>query len=325
MPLTDDIRTFSGVQPNDRLTLHEVSPPAVHMLIKVPLVANAVAYKLSSSCGSAALGASGTAAISLSGCNGFADIAVVALDGTSAPIGCFFHAGVIATDLGTIDLTADTYGPFTSRNYSFFNVHDPGIEIDAFDTLATARGAVYQAYAPGVSSLGASLPVPVVAGAMDTVDVRIYPAAGLSERHVMVWGSYTTGAILDLDAQVPDYSSRPTYVLAPPSLTWSESGGTAQPDFSLAQLLGGRQGGTRQWNWSIAAPHTGTGIAFPTLPTDVFDFNLRPLDPKGVRMVDIVKVPGGWDAVRPDVFSAASPPEFATGATGTLSYSVMRP
>jgi hypothetical protein len=327
---TDVIRTFAGVQPNDRLTLKASTPPQTTIAVtaKLPLIVNGSQYVFSSTCGSAYVPSTGTGPVTLAGCNGFADIAVTAIDGTGNVLGYFYKANVVAIDQGTIDLTSSNYTAMLSRTYTLTNVADPAQPPYVIDTLATPRGEVYYtATAATGSPATATLSLPGFAGAVDTVQMRQEsPAAGYNERDVVAWGALTATFSADLGSQqLPDYSQMPAYAPTPPSLTWTESGGAVQPDFSLAAMNVFRSSTPRGWSWEIAAPHTAASIPFPKLPTDVFDFNVAATDTTLILALVTVKMPGGWDAARANVLSISSPTDLIAGTTGTLSYSAMKP
>jgi hypothetical protein len=79
---------------------------------------------------------------------------------------------------------------------------------------------------------------------------------------------------------------------------------------------------------TLASAHTDTpSIAFPTLPTDVFDFRVGPTDAPQLG-VKLLAMPGGWDAARRDVFRAFGVNGYThavmgpvRGGTGPISWS----
>lgn len=328
----DLVKTFGGVKPGDHLVLRSTTAPAsITVNLVAPVDSTTTAYYFSSSCGggglsigSGATTVTGTA--SLAGCNGTADALIVTADAAGVPVSYIAKPGLAVADQATLDFSASAYTATVQRDYTINNNPNSTSIIDIFDTMATARGAAYQAFfgASG-NPVTKSWKLPVIALAGDVVQLREFTPTSISTRNVVAWGPLSAFTVDFGGNLVPDLAAYPTYVAAQHAVTWTEVNGMATPDFVVSQVQATRTADNRSWTWAVAVPRAGTAVGFPTLPTDVYDYNIAMADSSQVAGLDLVKVPGGYDAVRAGVLATSAPTELVLGATGTLSFTSVAP
>jgi hypothetical protein len=330
--------TWAGVKPGDHLLLSPPSSPNadISATVTIPLdsanAATITQYVVQSTCSYAATagpptgsGATNTA-LNVSffdGCSA-ADMFVLALDSGNQVVSSFEIPAQPVTANEMIDYTAQTYTAAVARAYSLTNNPNPTDTISINDQYFTGRGIVYAGTATNLASEDpatgtAQMPAPP-AGALDVIEATQHDAS--TKRTVIEWG--TSGAYSqDWGTHLlPDFATAPSLDTGTHVMGWTTTGGTATPDYALVGLDLYRSSTNAQWQWGIAVP-TGTQAAFPNLPTDVVDVNVAADDSVFTADVRMVKVPGGYDAVRGNVFQTTTP--VPTGATGIAALSEYQP
>ena len=112
------------------------------------------------------------------------------------------------------------------------------------------------------------------------------------------------------------------YTVATHTVAWTEAATGVDPDLSVTELLIERTASAdsvNDWLWTMAAPRTGLTVTFPVLPTDIYDYNAGATDTTDLEGLDEYKVPGGYNAIRPYVFSNIDPTTLL-GTSGTASH-----
>lgn len=121
---------------------------------------------------------------------------------------------------------------------------------------------------------------------------------------------------------LPDFDT-PVVDSTAHTLGWTESATGVTPDFAIASFQAGRERVppmlNLQWEWNVVAPYGGASIPMPTLPTDIADFAVTASDFTDINGVALGKVPGGYDAVRANLFNVDGIESFATSATGSMT------
>jgi hypothetical protein len=229
---------------------------------------------------------------------------------------------VIANQM--IDYTPQTYAAAAARSYTLTNNTDTADTITVNDAYLTGRGKVFGGTYTGLSAENpaiATAPVPAMpAGALDVVQAS--QNAPNTNRTLIEWG--TTGAYTQDWGMhlLPDFATAPSLDTGTHVMGWTTTGGVATPDYSLVGLDIYRSATNARWQWGIVVPG-GAQAAFPNLPTDVVDLNVASTDTVFTGDVRIVKVPGGYDAARGNVFQTATP--VPTGATGIAAFNEYQP
>jgi hypothetical protein len=322
--------TWEGVKPGDNLILRDTNRPVINVNVIAPTVADKsiVGYLFYTSCsydpsgdGLQTTGTTATGSVTLYGCGGTADVLVTAYNSASDVVQYIYKQGVTASDGGTIDLSTEPYAPATNRSYTWTGTVAGTFNLDIRDIFASPSGPIWQTY-NGVTpdAANTSFPVPAFPGAKDVVIATQQAAAGVSQRRVIDWGTVTDTFTSDFGSKLlPELGQYPMPDIPGHGITWAETGGAVQPDFTLAAVFAQRQTPPRFWQWIVAAPHTAGQLKFPTLPTDLFDYNFATGDGVSAAALILVKVPGGYDAARGPIFATNGPEDLAVGASGTLS------
>jgi hypothetical protein len=252
------------------------------------------------------------------GCSA-ADVFVLALDSDGQVVSSFEIPAqpVIANQM--IDYTVQTYTAAVARTYSLTNNPDTADTISLNDQYFTGRGIVYGGTYTNLSSedpaTGTAQMPASPAGALDVIQAT--QSAPNTKRTLIEWG--TTGAYSQDWGMhtLPDFATAPTLDTGTHVMGWTTTGGTTTPDYALVGIDVYRSSTNTGWAWGIAVPG-GTQAAFPNLPPDVVDINVAAGDTVSTGDVRIVKVPGGYDAVRGNVFQTTTP--VPTGATGIATF-----
>ena len=317
----DEIATFAGVKPGDHLVLSAKSAATqINVTVQVPDDAAATSYTVYTPCSTPTAVtpplavASGT--VTLTNCGTSTDFLVVTSDQTGTPLNAFYAANQAVADNGTVDLTNQTYAGVLPRTYTMNNV--PALRSTVIDDFVVdPHGIIWNGNTSTPSDTtnpSATLAVPTFTNANDIVVT--YTSQGSSEHVLVDWGPYSQTFTTDVGARVlPFYTASPTFDTTTHMATITEDTTGQTPDLSVIAVNGFRQTDQRSWDWTIAAPHA-TSIGFPTLPTDVYDFNFAATDQTFVSRWTNAKVPGGYDAVRAQILNALQPTDFAVSGTG---------
>jgi hypothetical protein len=143
----------------------------------------------------------------------------------------------------------------------------------------------------------------VETGLMQSVEVTAEIPVTTARFHQRVdsIGPSSASFTLDLDALLlPNILDPPNYDLVAHKIDWTPTGGAQTPDAMFATISVAN--GTRTWQWQIAAPYTPGELSLPTLPVVVDDYNPQVGDNFGL-VLDEIKIPGGYAAIRPTAFS----------------------
>jgi hypothetical protein len=122
-------------------------------------------------------------------------------------------------------------------------------------------------------------------------------ASGTHE--VIDWGAVSTPYALDLSGVlVRAVADPPSFDFASGAVVWTESADGAVPDSMVTLIEATRSAQSRTWHWFVVAPYTPDKLALPRLPTDVADWTLVAGDIASIDHVSLLKLTGGYDALR---------------------------
>jgi len=329
----DDLRTFMGVKPGDHLVLAQTdSPPSITVPLTVPVVAQADTYEIRTTCGSGSilinnqnqLIANPTGDISLAGCNGMADILVLA----SGPVVeqprftvALYRANVAVADNVAVDLTTDVYHNLADVTFDYTNVASSTTSIFVSHRLATPRGAIFDtSNSTAITGTTASITLsePTIEGAVGTIVSSVLQSGS---HQIFQRRAVTATNTFDLAGLLPNFLGGDFYNAATKRLSWQEATVGVRPDLTLAEItVVQTQTTTRGWKWRVASPYVSGGeLTFPTLPIDVANWAPNPDDQVDVTMLTHAKVPGGYDAIRAHIHDDTADPSSVIGApTDTL-------
>lgn len=329
----DSLFTFEGVKPGDHLQLTQPPvPTTIQVTVGAPDVTGGVSYTAYSTCNKngqqltappppptrrpAVIAAPESAAMTLTSCGATADFLIVAYDDAGQASNMIYAPNIAVSDGGTVDLTASTYTAGMTRTYTFNNV--PALRsLSVEDDLVSPMGRIYPALNETPSDTinpTITMTEPVFTGAGSLMQTLYNGAGGIDQQMLLDWGPWASTFTTDVGARaLYDYNAPPTFdpTTHAASIGEDTSAGNA-PDFTATFLSAFR--GSRSWTWSVIAPHAAS-VTLPTLPTDVFDFNIGSGDSPAVSAWVTGKVPGGYDAIRAVLFSTTGPQDIALGST----------
>jgi hypothetical protein len=340
--------TFAGVKLLDELHV-DVSPlgfvpPPVTFNLSVPDEQLGNTYTLYSSCGTQAIGV-GTApvragavaavaavalttSVTLTGCDGMADMLVVSTDAGGKLVGWQYQPNVAVADAANIAFTG-AYLPPVDTTFTYTQISPTSTGLGVVRELRTARGSVYrsaQATAPSGGVMATvTIPMPAPVGVQAITTSTDQPSTGNGRQTIVEWGAADQSYLLDYaGAALRDYATRPALDTATQAITWTEAAGAA-PDFVLGTYRADRADVVpHETIRRIVAPYATdpSGLAtlqYPTLPTTLYDFNARTGDLISLERLVTMKVPGGYDAARAGAFDSDIPTAIV-GATGRIVY-----
>jgi hypothetical protein len=338
-----EVHIYAGVKPGDHLNLTDPGFDSQTVTITGPIdtTAGVTNYEMSSPCGRMRVANPGSAGgppvwnASLDRPCPTTDFLLTSLDDANQIVHWAYVPNVTVGE--TIDLSeaALTNSP-TTKTYSLDNAEAWGSQAYVRQVLASSHGAVEEflniAFDPNINLLLAtSIGLPSFPNAIDIVDVSAAPNVD-AEHHLLDWGAFATSYTVDVAARALPEVSEPIVDPALHQLTWTQAIGGASPDFVTARASVSRsEPSFRTWQVWLAAP-AGTAIGLPTLPTDVADLNINEADDVFVSNLNLGKVPGGYDAVRANIFDLAfavsdgrSPTTFITSASGSATLELWAP
>lgn len=321
------VYTFAGVEPGDELRLDdgESTPTSVTVNLMIPTAANASGYQLYSSCARFPQNVPATGGpMTLDAC-GTGDLLVDALDASGNTTATLLATNVTIADQATIDLTGEAFVPAADRSFRYTGFEPGPTEVFTTPYAASARGLLHEAFANigfegGMG--GRPLKVPAANALLATVVQSRFSEVQFGQHTVIDWSpSAATEWVLDgTNLLLPVISDLTSFDIATSTMAWAEAAGGQAPDASIVRIDFGR-GGATFWDWHAVAPHAGTSLKLPTLPGDAAVWNPIADDAVFPDTLMTVKVPGGYDAVRPIAFSTRqSDLAFVTGATGRVVY-----
>jgi hypothetical protein len=271
-----------------------------------------------------------TNTVTLSGCNGTADLLVLSQDGDHVTTGWQYKSDVAVADGMAISLTAD-YQPPVDTTFDYTKVPDTISGLMVSRELHTAHGSLYLGDSVFTDLNGteatATIAMPAPPGVSMLTTSTDQPTSGNGQQTFLAWGPATASYALPYgDVALEGYATRPRLDAASHAITW-----TANPGVAADLVLGGYNSSRsddqevfHSWNWRIVAPYSAAqaALSFPVLPTTVFDFNPKDTDSPSVQRLTTAKVPGGYDAVRSVVFDTDIGVTI-TGASGQTIYEDM--
>jgi hypothetical protein len=342
------LSTFAGVQPGDHLFVDvpiEVEGPAsVSFTINTPNEEQSREYNLHTTCGSAFIGrgdppdginrrarrarrvaGEGTTVsttVELVGCGGMADMLVISSDGKGGPRGWIYRANVPVTAEGTVDFVGE-YAELEEQTFTY-TMSPETRRISARRELRTARGALYsdgtdRFLESTTESFSLRMPTPPDVVAVTTSTALL--ANGFSRTNVLDWGANNSSYELDFTAVgLHPYSGEPSYDVPRHEIVWTEGDGKAA-QFTIASLRTTRSDDevSNTWTWDLVTPWDSQKLAYPRLPTTLFDFSPRADDEISVQRLTTAQVPGGYNAARPRVF-IDDPEGTVVGPTGRVVF-----
>ena len=251
-----------------------------------------------------------TTTTTLYGCGATTDFLLVSYDQNNQPLNTAFVPNVPVADQGTVDLTAAVLAGADTKTWTFNN--GPALtSLSVEDDLLDAQGRTFSTYMETPSDAQnptLTMPVPAFTGAGQLV--QTFVATGNSHT-LLDWGPYASTFTTDVGARLlAELTAPPSFDPATHALSITEGATGATADFALSAVSASRAADGHTWIWEIIAPHATT-ITLPTLPTDVYDFNITASDSVQVEGWATGKVPGGYDAVRPFLFSTQGPSDLA--------------
>jgi hypothetical protein len=195
-----------------------------------------------------------------------------------------------------------------------------GAQVDAELRMVANGATLYTTGPQNVATNPANVNLPVVQGPDELVIASMSSTTGtvmLAHRE-----PYTASSkIIDATNTLP-YVSAPTFT--PMAITWQElSQGPA--DFVVATLRVTPVSGDPYLR-AIVAPHSGASLPIPLLSGSDAYYNIAAADHVTGAQA-LVAAPGGYDALRPRVFTFKNPIEAApsSGAPLALSYAGAAP
>jgi hypothetical protein len=326
----NELLTYVGVKPGDQLQYaRSLGSPGIGVTINAVLDPAATSMWVYSPClpdgqqltglAASVIAQPVTTTTTLYGCGATTDFLLVSYDQNNLPLNTAFIPNVPVADQGTVDLSAAVLAGADTKTWTFNN--GPALtSLSVEDDLIDAQGRIFSTYMETPSdeqNPTLTMPVPAFTGAGQLV--QTFVATG-NDHTLLDWGPYASTFTTDVGARMlAELTAPPSFDPATHTASISEAATGAAADFALTALSASRVADSHTWVWEIIAPHA-TSIALPRLPTDVYDFNITAADNAQVEGWAIGKVPGGYDAVRPFLFSTKGPSDLAKlSGTGTAS------
>jgi len=317
---TLELRTYVGVKAGDHLVMSQPDKTPIDVTIKAPLLSGRHSYDVLTTCGTTSLSsaeASGT--VTLSGCQGIADILVIARGIGATDMFSLYRAGVAVADGGTVDLTADTFVPLRDATFHCSHLPSDATGMSIFHGFVTEHGMVgfnNVVFDGGTRTIQqgeatVTFQVPDIAAAANVTALIDFTID--QHTHHVVTERRPLAASFDLDVSgllLPDRSGGAVYDAANRRLVWTDAPGGVAPDLDLGILavtpaLTRAAAPTQPWNWQVLAPHSGAALRLPALPADVNSWVPAAGDTVRADVVAL-KVPGGYDAIRSRVYDQAA-------------------
>jgi hypothetical protein len=301
------VSTFVDVPPGDHLTLDDIDGPRparqVSVTIPVDPDPSVDHYIVNHGCG----GGVGTVLDLPADC-GSTDDLLVRSASITGDVGM-----IVALDTPIIATTMTVTGPFTpctNEQFSFTNTNAPGVTTALLSpAIGGSHGAmVFANLGLDLRSGSASVTLPslVQPGVNQVVFLGVSTETFGLVHYVTSTVPTSAAFTLDLGAALLPNLTAPAFDIATHRATWQESGGALTPDMMLADIPVARplpDGGMVFWDWRVVAPHTPGELVLPVLPVGDFDFNPQPGDNVSVFELELLQVPGGYDALRANALS----------------------
>jgi hypothetical protein len=305
--------------------------------VPVDTTSGVASYELYTTCGSMALTVGSGSSVasgsgSLTNCGATADMIAETFNGSGQPVDAFFLSDITLVD--SVNTLSSAYTAVGTQQVSFTDVPT---EVDAIDTteeFATAGGPMLtggggDATLSGGSGSAALAAVVRNAGVTVGYEYQLAPAGSIAdEQELTTWGAEPASVSEDIGSnKLRSWVTRPQLDSVNETVSWAAGSAGNAPDYFVAGVEATRQGSNAaSWDWFIATGSDGEGsIAFPTLPTDVYNFNFQDSDETTVDFLAGVQAAGGYDAARDTLLDTLGNTIFApllytsSSATGTLA------
>jgi hypothetical protein len=333
---TNQLATWVGVKPGDHLRISEPGISTMQVTVNASFDPAATSTWVYSSCllggeplnGLAAtvVAQPGVADVMLENCGPTTNFLLVSFDDNGLPLNMAFFPDTAVVDQGMVNLTP-VWAGVDAKSWTFNNGPAlTGLEVQ--EELLDARGIVYSMLFDTPSDQQnptVTDPMPVFPNATEVVQTDLYT----TNYHALYdWGPYASTYTVDVGARMlAELTGPPSFDAATHAISITEAATGATASYTATSLRAQRAADTRQWIWQVASPHATT-ITLPTLPTDIYDFNVRADDSVDVPLWGIGKVPGGYDAIRAFAFvSTNGPSGFVSqlGASGEVTVEQYEP
>ncbi|MDQ3340109.1 MAG: hypothetical protein M4D80_33540 [Myxococcota bacterium] len=289
--------TYVGAKAGDKLELAVASKGATPTTIKVRVPEPEVEgspVSVSTPCGSA-LGAAPIVELTLDGgCGPETDFYVVDIEGTASddelprPLSVLERRAIAPeVDLSNATLRENLTSMIAATNL-------PGIEGLAIVLEQRLETNLFRpVFASGqIAAETAAIDSPDLPGIDMIVAATLSFASG---KQVIATGMLYTPAPPPLDIASSMIAQPKATSLGANGVTWTEESGSA-PDFVFTQLA------TANVRRVIAAPYAGTTLRVPQLPATYAAYNITASEAPTIDH-HLVKITGGYDGVRPQVFN----------------------
>ena len=303
-----EIYTYVGVKAGDRLQLGRATsetmlPSAINVMVPTGAVGT---VKVVTPCGSGQ-GTAPLVPITVRGCDAMVDFYVTDQDQSAFTKRAAYGENV---DLSLEPLLGALAATVSATNV----VPDTTVNVE----LRIVAGT-FQLYSSGtkrVDQAPATVNLPNLMGVDQLVVASISGTAG--RQMVGKREPYSASpAIVDASAGLIPYVKTPDY--APTGISWTEEG-TGTADVVLATINVTRATVGTEYVRAIIAPHTGLSLRMPILAGVDAIYNPTTAD-QLAGAHGLVKVSGGYDAIRATAFTVSSLLELTPAAgTATLSY-----
>ncbi|MGE0551643.1 MAG: hypothetical protein AB7O24_26525 [Kofleriaceae bacterium] len=322
---TDELFTFADVQPGDRLQLSRTTPPSVSISVMFPSDASATTYRLHTNCGHASPTSGAT--VMLHGCGPSVDMLLETLDVGGNSKNWIYRPDVAVTEGGTVSFSGP-YQPAATSQLAFETLNVVSSQIQIHTRLATEKGIVYDGAETTMPiSFMNNHPVidmttPSIAGSTTITDVS-FGYTEYDQQHFVDWYPAASTHSFDLTAGgLVSFASEVTFNRATRYLEYANTGGTVAPDVLRTRIELGDTAG-RKWQWHAVAPYGKP--RYPTLPTDVYNWNTGSAASAEVLEATLLTIPGGYEGLRANAFSLTNPSQAYEGAAGRLYYETPAP
>jgi hypothetical protein len=319
--------TFAGAKAGDQLVLKEAYPDSGgELAITAPIDSSTAVtqYLFSSPCDSSTEPEAGNTTNTTytmyldERCEPNTDLLIASLDANDEIVK-YTYSSNLATASGSTNLSTATLTAPVAKTYTFTNIPASGMGVGIFTMLSSQKGRVLERETMGEgTSVTATIKQAAFANAQEAIGAMTgapYGMHGMFDFGMFSATPFTT----DVGARLlKEATSSVTFDAATQTASWTEAATGVTPDFAAAEA--DRYTDTNGIYWNLVGPYTGGSVEFPKLPVDGTDYNFKAGDEVDVE-INIGKVPGGWDAVRPKFFTLEGPEDLASGgAPGQVTF-----
>jgi hypothetical protein len=322
-PLPEDTRpaeiyTYVGISPGDRLELGKQLGDGTPSAINVHIPEGLNNVRITTPCGSGQ-GSAPIVPITVTGCAGM--IPFYVSDGG----GAFVKAMPVSEN---VDLSGEALLGNLASTIGVTN-HVPNSTVSAEVQLELAGFEIYSSGAKRVDQNPATYDLPNLLGVEQLVIAQI-SIDGKTQR--VAHRAAFDNAITSVDGSIGLIPYPANVVYAPTGISWAEEGPAREAAEAVLVRLdvtrdvpGGQPGPADEYVRWIVAPHAGFSVLLPQLPGAHAVYNPRAVD-RVAGTTGLVKVTGGYDAVRSRVFAVDDIADLAPAdGQAVLSYRGTRP